>query len=91
MDIRLLVHRFPRLSPDLFPEEQEGMRKRCGDRCERQSVRNCKGRRNKKRTVGFVGLFIKGRVVIKDLADVVGLAKIIEGSTRGDSVMTKIE
>ncbi len=47
MDIRLLVNRSPRLSPDLLPEEQERMGKRSGDRGERQSIRNSKSGGNK--------------------------------------------
>ena len=54
MNIRLLMHRLPRLRPNLLTKVEESMRERRGDASKRQPVRYRKRRRQEERRVVVV-------------------------------------
>lgn len=59
MDIRLLIHGLPRLSPNLLAEVQESVREGGGDRSERQPIGNSEGGGQVKRAVSTVRLLVE--------------------------------
>ena len=82
VDIRLLVHRLPALSPNLLAEEKERVRQRRSDAGEAQSIGYRESRRQEQRRVIVILLKVDGRVGVKDLSDVVRCTGIVERAAR---------
>jgi hypothetical protein len=58
---------------------EEGMYESGGDRCERETVTNGKGRRNEDRAVSLICMAVERSIGIHDLRDIVYPPPVIEG------------
>lgn len=71
MDVRLLVKRSARLSPNLFAEEQNSMDDCSGDGCERKAICKCKCCRQEQRAIVLISSEVKSISRCEDLCHIV--------------------